>query len=74
MYIDIDAEAKTWIELKGRELTVKTLNVNVCCAPNMKEIVAIPGKPKTFDQYNQIKETVLSYTYKSLYLIKTNLN
>jgi hypothetical protein len=68
MYIDIDAEAKTWIESKGRELTVKTLNVNVCCAPNMKEIVAIPGKPKTFDQYNQIKaHGLIIYVQKSLF-------
>jgi hypothetical protein len=68
MYIDIDTEARNWIESKGRELTIKTLDVNVCCAPNMNEIVAIPGKPKTVDQYNQIEaDGLMIYVQKSLF-------
>ncbi|WML52605.1 CC/Se motif family (seleno)protein [Neobacillus sp. PS3-12] len=68
MYIDIDTEAKNWIESKGQELTVKTLDINVCCAPNLKEIVAIPGKPKTFEQYNQIiADGLIIYVQKSLF-------
>jgi hypothetical protein len=68
MYIDIDTEAKNWIESKGQELTVKTLDINVCCAPNLKEIVAIPGRPKTFEQYNQIiADGLIIYVQKSLF-------
>ncbi len=50
----MDAGAKEWIESKGNQLTVKTLEVNACCAPGVQELVAVPGKPKTLTNYHEI--------------------
>ena len=54
MNIELDTESKQWIKSKGNHLTVKTLEVNVCCAPGVQELVAVPGKPKTLNQYNEV--------------------
>jgi hypothetical protein len=53
MDIEIDAAAKKWIKAKGNELTVKRINVQTCCAPGVQELLAIPGKPKQLEQYQQ---------------------
>lgn len=67
MDIEINDEAKKWIETKGAELTVKILQVDGCCAPNVQEVVAIPGKPKIFDDYHPLKiDNFTIYVQKNL--------
>ncbi len=67
MEIEIDGEAKKWIGAKGAQLTVKRLGVDACCAPNVEEVVAVPGKPKSVDFYNPIKvDNLTIYVQKNL--------
>jgi hypothetical protein len=67
MMIEMDVDARKWIEAKGSQLTVKTMNVNVCCAPGVQEVVAVPGKPKTLNHYDEVKiDTFSIYLHKSI--------
>jgi len=67
MYIQLDPEAKSWIEAKGANLTIKTLVVNSCCAPGIQELVAIPGKPKTINHFNQFNaEGISIFIHKNI--------
>ncbi|NYE08393.1 hypothetical protein F4694_005237 [Bacillus niacini] len=54
MNVELDTESKQWIKSKGNQLTVKTLEVKACCAPGIQEQVAVPGKPKTLNQFNEV--------------------
>ena len=54
MIIELDNESKKWIASKGNQVTIKILDVKACCAPGVQELVALPGKPKTLDQYQQL--------------------
>lgn len=60
MLVEIDDESKKWLEAKGSQLTIKLLEVDACCAPPVHEVVAIPGKPSTSADYNQLKVDNLS--------------
>lgn len=53
MVIDIDRDAIKWIQAKGSQLTVKLLDIQECCAPGVQEVVAVPGKPKALQQFNE---------------------
>ena len=65
MYVEIDNESKKWIKAKGNQLTVKILETKTCCAPGVQEVVAVPGKPKTTDQFTELKVDYLSiYVHK----------
>jgi hypothetical protein len=67
MKIEIEDQAKKWIESKGKHLTVKTVQVKGCCTVGVQELVAIPGKPKTLDRYNECKVDNLSiYIQKNI--------
>lgn len=67
MIIEMEVDARKWIESKGSQLTVKTMDVNVCCAPGVQEVVAVPGKPKTLNHYDGIKvDTISIYLHKSI--------
>lgn len=67
MMIEMDAESKKWIELKGKHLTVKTISVNSCCAPSVQEIIAVPTKPKPLNQYNEfIVDNLSIYVQKNI--------
>jgi hypothetical protein len=67
MNIELDADSKQWIQSKGSQLTVKTLEVKACCAPGVQELVAVPGKPKTVNQFNEVTVENLSiYVQKSI--------
>lgn len=67
MYVEIDDRTKNWIETRGTHLTVKILDVDACCAPNVEEVVAVPGKPKSFDHFNPIKvDNLTIYIQKNL--------
>ena len=35
-------------------MTIKILDVKACCAPGVQELIALPGKPKTLNQYQQL--------------------
>jgi hypothetical protein len=67
MNVEFDAESKKWIESKGKQLTVKTIEVKGCCAPGVQEFVAVPGKPKTLNRYNELIVDNLSiYVQKNI--------
>lgn len=55
MNVQLDSESKKWIESKGSQLTVKVMDVKACCAPDVQEVVAVPGKPKTLDRFKEFK-------------------
>ncbi|MDF2855883.1 MAG: Fe-S oxidoreductase [Neobacillus sp.] len=74
MHVKIDSEAIRWIETKGNQLTVKTLDVKSCCAPGLQEVVAVPGKPKSLSTFNELIYDNLSlYVHKNISK-KNNLN
>jgi len=67
MHVELDHDSKKWIEAKGNELTVKMLEVKGCCAPGVQDVVAVPGKPKAIEQYNEMKvDNLLIYVQKNL--------
>jgi hypothetical protein len=67
MNVELDTESKQWIKSKGNQLTVKTLEVKACCAPGIQELVAVPGKPKTLNQFNEvIIDNLSTYVQKSI--------
>ncbi|KAB2336334.1 Fe-S oxidoreductase [Cytobacillus depressus] len=67
MIIEIDAESKKWIEAKGKQLTVKTLDVKGCCAPGVQEVVAVPGKPQNLHQYKEyVVDNLAIYVQKQI--------
>lgn len=67
MHVELDSGSKKWIESKGSQLTVKVMDIKACCAPGVQEVVAVPGKPKTLDRYNEFKVDNLSiFVQKSI--------
>ncbi|MER2107242.1 MAG: CC/Se motif family (seleno)protein [Solibacillus sp.] len=46
---------KNWLHAKGKLLVIKTLLVNSCCAPSIKEVTTQLGKPKDWQYYNEIQ-------------------
>jgi hypothetical protein len=67
MNVELDAESKKWIESKGKQLTVKTIEVKACCAPGVQELVAVPGKPKNLNRYNEfIVDNLSIYVQKNI--------
>lgn len=54
MIIEMDNASKQWIASKGNQVTIKILDVKACCAPGVQELIALPGKPKTLNQYQQL--------------------
>ncbi len=68
MLIEMDFESKKWIESKGDQVTIKTLDINACCAPGIQELVAVPGKPKKLEDYHYFTfDHVAFYIHKSIY-------
>jgi hypothetical protein len=67
MNFEIDNEAKKWLKSKGKPLTVKTIEVNGCCTVGVQDLLAIPGKPKALDHYDEFKVDNLSiYIQKNI--------
>lgn len=62
MHIELDQATKNWIESKGQHLTVKLLEVQGCCSPDINGVTTIPGKPshKESHRYNEFKVDNLS--------------
>jgi hypothetical protein len=52
MIFEIDDKAKSWIESKGKHLTVNSVEVKGCCAVGVQDLLAIPKKPNNLDLYN----------------------
>lgn len=75
MHIEMDEAAKKWIEAKGNHLTVKLLEVNGCCSPDITGITAIPGKPKQKEltHYNELKVDNLSIFVQKMFCKKEKL-
>ena len=46
MIFEMDDRAKSWIESKGKHLTVNSVEVKGCCAVGIQDLLAIPKKPK----------------------------
>ena len=72
MYVEIDNESKKWIKAKGNQLTVKILETKTCCAPGVQEVVAVPGKPKTTDQFTELKVIIYPSMYIKLSVTRKN--
>ena len=60
MHVELDANVKRWLQSKGEQVSVKTIQVNACCAPPIQELMTHLGKPKDLHNYNEIKVDNLS--------------
>jgi hypothetical protein len=60
LHIELNEEVKGWIRSKGNQVTVKTIEVNSCCAPGVQDLFAYPGKPKDLHNYEEFQEEDLS--------------
>ena len=60
---------KEWLQSKGEHVTVKTIQVNACCAPPIQDLITHLRKPKDLHNYIEIKVDDLSiYVEKYLSL------
>ena len=67
MQIEFDTNAKKWMETKGKPVSVKSIQVNACCAPPVQELMTHLGSPKDVHNYQEIKIDNLSiYVEKHL--------
>ena len=55
MHIELDDLTKKWIQSKGKPVSVKMIQVNVCCAPPVQECMTHLGKPKDLHNYKEFK-------------------
>lgn len=55
MHIQLDEQTKNWIQSKGKPVSVKTLQINSCCAPPIQELTTYLGKPKDLHNYTEMK-------------------
>ncbi len=60
LHIELNEEVKNWIRSKGNQITVKTIEVNSCCAPGVQELFTHQGKPKDLQNYEEFKDEDLS--------------
>jgi hypothetical protein len=66
MNVEMDEESKKWLESKGKQLTVKALDIKGCCSPGVQDVAAVPGKPKNLNHYNEFKvDNISIYVQKS---------
>ena len=67
MQIELDKNAKKWMQTKGKPVSVKSIHVNACCAPPVQELMTHLGKPKDVHNYQEIKiDNLLIYVEKHL--------
>lgn len=67
LHIELNEDVKNWLRSKGNQVTVKTIEINSCCAPGVQELFAHHGKPKDMQNYEEFKEEDFSiYIQKSL--------
>lgn len=60
MHVELDERVKSWLQSKGKDVSVKTIQVNACCAPPIQDLITHLGKPKDLHNYNEIKVDNLS--------------
>ncbi|MDQ0219986.1 Fe-S oxidoreductase [Peribacillus cavernae] len=73
MNFELEDKAKKWIESKGKPLTVKTLEVKGCCAVGLQELLAVPGKPKALNRFNEFKVDSISIYVEKNINVKENI-
>lgn len=67
MEIQLTEDVKEWIGAKGKVVTLKTIEVNGCCAPGVQELFTHFEKPKDMQNYYVFKEGELTiYVQKQL--------
>ena len=67
LHIELNDDVRNWIRSKGNQVTVKTIEVNSCCAPGVQELFVYTGKPKDLQNYEEVKEGDLTiFIQKSL--------
>jgi hypothetical protein len=65
--INIDNEAKSWIEKKGKYLTVKTLKAGGCCGGGPIELATEVGIPDEANLFEQISlDNITIYIQKGI--------
>ena len=60
MHIQLDANTKRWIRSKGKPVSVKTMQINSCCAPPIQDLMTYLGKPKDLHNYTVVEIDDLS--------------
>lgn len=60
LQIELKEDVKNWLQSKGNQVTVKTIEVNSCCAPGVQELFTHQGKPKNLQNYEEFKNEDLS--------------
>lgn len=55
LHIQFNEDVRNWIQSKGNQITVKTIEVNSCCAPGVQELFAYAGKPKDLHNFEEFK-------------------
>lgn len=62
MHVELDVKVKKWLQSKGDHVhvTVKTIQVNACCAPPIQDLITHLGNPKDLQNYVEIKVDNLS--------------
>ena len=60
MHIQLDEKTKSYIQSKGKPISVKLLQINSCCAPSIEEVTIHFGKPKDVYNYIELKMDDLS--------------
>ncbi|WP_269411217.1 CC/Se motif family (seleno)protein [Lentibacillus daqui] len=72
MEVKLNDASRQWIASKGGHLTIKTLEVKTCCAPNVQEVLAVPGKPKNTGYFHKVRmDNINIYIHKSINPEKT---
>lgn len=60
MHVQLDTKVKNWLQSKGEQITVKSIQVNGCCAPPIQDLMTHLGKPKDSHKYHEFKVDNLS--------------
>ena len=69
VHIQLDENTKRWIQSKGKPVSVKTIQVNSCCAPPIQDLMTYLGKPKDLHNYTEVEiDDLLIFVDKHLFL------
>lgn len=67
MHIQLDDQTKSWLQAKGKPVSIKILHVNSCCAPPIQDVMTSLGKPKNVHHYKEFEiDGVSVFVEKSL--------
>ena len=69
MHIQLDANTKSWIQSKGKPVTVKVNQIRPCCVPAIQDLMTHLGKPKDLHNYKEVEiDDLLIFVDKHLFL------